>query len=222
MKGAIELSGGDSGKLFAAIGVTYTPGATCTCTKGTKVLTAKNTSGQWVFAVPEEGTWKVVAGDRSKDVIITGEGQFESVNLYRFYIFEEGKGVSSEFAVNSVDTQYSGFAVSKDKIIWNTNTNIDNALWLTPQTDLTAYTKLNFELRCNTRNNNGYITIGAGSAPSGSYASINQGTWAASVANIWDTNRSIQAVDISAVNSAQYMKLYAHWAAGEIYNIWLE
>lgn len=73
------LSGG--AKLFAAIGATYPAGSTLTCTKGTKTLTAKNTSGQWVFAIPEAGTWTVNAGTLSKTVNITHEGQFESVVL---------------------------------------------------------------------------------------------------------------------------------------------
>ena len=85
MKGAIMFSGGGSGKLFAAIGVTYPAGSTLTCTNGTKTLTAKTTSGQWVFAIPETGTWTVTATDgintKSQSVSITKEGQFESVEL---------------------------------------------------------------------------------------------------------------------------------------------
>ena len=81
MKGAIMLSGGGGTKLFAAIGVTYPAGAIVTCTKGTKTLAAKNTSGQWVFAIPEAGTWTVTAGSRSASVSITKEGQVEKVFL---------------------------------------------------------------------------------------------------------------------------------------------
>lgn len=85
MKGAIMLSGGGSGKLFAAIGVTYPAGSTLTCTNGTKTLKAKTTSGQWVFAIPEAGTWTVTAtqgtNTKNQSVSITKEGQFESVEL---------------------------------------------------------------------------------------------------------------------------------------------
>lgn len=94
MKGAIMLSGGGS-KLFAAIGVTYPAGSTLTCTNGTKTLTAKTTSGQWVFAIPEAGTWTVTAtqgtNTKSKSVSITSEGQFESVELsYALVLFDGG------------------------------------------------------------------------------------------------------------------------------------
>ena len=78
------MSGGGT-KLFAAIGVTYPEGSTCTCTNGTKTLKAKNTSGQWVFAVPSKGTWTVTATDgsnsKSQSVEITAEGQSVNVEL---------------------------------------------------------------------------------------------------------------------------------------------
>ena len=91
-----NMSGGDgSGKLFAAIGVTYPAGSTLTCTNGTKTLTAKTTTGQWVFAIPEAGTWTVTATNgtntKSQSVSITTEGQWESVVLsYALMLFDGG------------------------------------------------------------------------------------------------------------------------------------
>lgn len=87
------LSGGT--KLFAAIGVTYPAGSTCTCTNGSKTLKAKNTSGQCVFAIPEAGTWIVTATNgtntKSQNVEITSEGQSVSVKLvYTCFLFDKG------------------------------------------------------------------------------------------------------------------------------------
>lgn len=77
--------GSGGGKLFAAIGVTYPAGSTLTCTKGTTTLKAETTSGQWVFAIPEAGTWTVTATNgtntKSQNVSIASEGQLESVTL---------------------------------------------------------------------------------------------------------------------------------------------
>lgn len=93
---ATEIEGISGGtELFAAIGVTYPVGSTVTCTNGTKTLTAKTTSGQWVFAIPEAGTWTVTATDgtetASETVEITAEGQSASVELnYSFVLFENG------------------------------------------------------------------------------------------------------------------------------------
>ena len=100
MKGVIMISGGGA-KLFAAIGVTYPEGSTCTCTNGTKTLKAKTTSGQWVFAIPEAGTWTVTATDgtntKSESVNITAEGQSVNVELsYRTEGYLYNAGVFNE------------------------------------------------------------------------------------------------------------------------------
>lgn len=115
MKGAIMFSGGGSGKLFAAIGVTYPAGSTLTCTNGTKTLTAKTTSGQWVFAIPEAGTWTVTAtqgtNTKSQSVEITTEGQLESVELsYQFVLFDGGQIVpmSSGFVYTGCSVSFAG------------------------------------------------------------------------------------------------------------------
>ena len=93
MVGKTNVGGGT--KLFAAIGVTYPEGSVLICSKGTKTLTAKTASGQWVFAIPEAGTWTVTAtngtNSKSQSVEISSEGQFEAVELkYATYIYEQG------------------------------------------------------------------------------------------------------------------------------------
>lgn len=78
----IPVSGG---KLFAVIAVAYPAGSTCTCANGTKIYTAKDTSGQWIFRIPSAGTWTVTATDgtntKSQEVSITAEQQAEKVTL---------------------------------------------------------------------------------------------------------------------------------------------
>ena len=77
--------GGGIGKLYAVIGVEYPAGSECSCTNGEKTLKAKDTSGKWLFAIPEAGTWTVTATDgtnsKSVDVEITTQGQSEKVVL---------------------------------------------------------------------------------------------------------------------------------------------
>ena len=51
----ITRRGGSSAKVYAVIGVTYPSGATCTCTNGSKTLTAKDTSGKAIFVIPSGG-----------------------------------------------------------------------------------------------------------------------------------------------------------------------
>ena len=121
MKGAIMLSGGGgSGKLFAAIGVTYPKGSTVTCTNGTKTLTAKPKSDsdtQWVFAIPEPGTWTVTATDkadssktRSASFEITKENQWESVMFeFALDIIKNGYAkVQFDLAVDPIEDYEDG------------------------------------------------------------------------------------------------------------------
>lgn len=87
--------GGGAGKLFAVIQATYPVGSICTCTNGTKTLKAKDTSGKWLFAIPEAGTWTVTATDgtntKYEGVEITAEGQSESVTLsYAVILYQTG------------------------------------------------------------------------------------------------------------------------------------
>lgn len=82
--------------LFAAtINITYPAGSTCTCSDGTTTLSAPDTSGTWVCTVPNAGKWTVSStdGDKSKsaDVVITTDGQTESVTLlYITHLFNNG------------------------------------------------------------------------------------------------------------------------------------
>lgn len=92
---------GGVGTPFAVIGVTYPEGSTCTCSDGTKTLTAKGTSGRAIFNIPYAGTWTVTAssGDQTKSesVSITEDGQSESVKLaYGHFLYLEGNTFDAE------------------------------------------------------------------------------------------------------------------------------
>lgn len=94
----IYVLGGES--LFAIIGVSYPAGSTCTCTKGTKVLKAKDTSGTWIFNVPEIGKWTVSctngSSTKSQVVNITAKGQYKTVTLkYELWLYNLGNEFTS-------------------------------------------------------------------------------------------------------------------------------
>ena len=81
-------------RLRAVIAVTYPEGSVCTCSNGTKTLTARDTSGKALFNVPV-GTWTVSCTDGSKTasetVNITGEGQNETIILgYTLVLYNAG------------------------------------------------------------------------------------------------------------------------------------
>lgn len=97
---------------YAVIGVTYPSGSVCTCTKGSKTLTAKDTSGKAIFVIPEAGTWTVTATDgtniKSESVEITSAGQSVSVTLsYQLVAFDNGV-IAPEFGEISLAVAGTG------------------------------------------------------------------------------------------------------------------
>ena len=117
----IPLGGGGS-KVVASIVVTYPAGSTCTCTLGSRVLTAKDTNGKWVFGLPSIGDWviKATSGSKSKSktVSITAEGQVKTVELvYEFVLYDMQNGG----VVKSIDhesTYGSNSAVVNDGFLY--------------------------------------------------------------------------------------------------------
>lgn len=87
------LMGG--GKVFAVIDITYPAGATCTCSSGSKVLTAPDTTGQWLAVVPNAGDWVVTitqAGQDSKtETVSVVEGHAYIVELtFQLWLYNSG------------------------------------------------------------------------------------------------------------------------------------
>ena len=78
-------AGGGIGALsaYAVIGVTYPSGSTCTCTLGSVVYTAKDTSGYALFGVPSNGTYtvRIVKGSDSATATAVINTKYQNVNL---------------------------------------------------------------------------------------------------------------------------------------------
>lgn len=123
----------------ATINVTYPAGSTCTCSDGTTTLTAPNTSGSWTCIVYNAGTWTVSStdGDKSKstDVVITTDGQTESVTLqYITYLFKDGE------TYDSLTGGWQGAIDAGKKVIWlNATAGKTNAAYPKSKIDLTNY-----------------------------------------------------------------------------------
>lgn len=96
----INHAGG--GSSFAAlIQVTYNAGATCTCSNGSKTLTAPDTSGSATFKVKSKGTWVVAvtkgSASKTKSVEVVSDGALYSVEVFTFRIY----GISRSRSVSS-------------------------------------------------------------------------------------------------------------------------
>ena len=210
----IYVMSGGSTKLFAAIGVTYPAGSTVTCTNGTKTLTAKNTSGQWVFAIPETGTWTVTAGAKSKSVTISKEGQFESVELNTYYIFKSGEGFKNGYTSTgvigtaNVATDLSYIDVPKP------STYSVARGYITPDIDLTKYSTLKVEVELSKADTTGRFGLvsGNGNLPTSGAT----GTFAATLGLGTELNvRVVKTLPIENLSG----KYYIAWEGSQFFKI---
>lgn len=233
MKGAIMLSGGGSGKLFAAIGVTFPANATLTCTNGTKTLTAKTTSGQWVFAIPEAGTWTVTAtqgtNSKSQSVEITAEGQNVSVKLaYEFVLFDNGVVDGISWDLHSASNRGSNdTSTVDDKIRINYQNRVGwSAGSASYETDLTEYKALKLLGKVNWENTEAsypaYIGV-TDTAPksAGSDTSTAIPEEQRLVQTKLTTTEDTYSVDISAIDGVHRV-IFGGTDNAEASRIWLE
>lgn len=218
----IPLGGGGS-KVVASIVVSYPAGSTLTCTLGSKVLTAKNTSGKWVFGLPSTGNWvvKAVKDSKSKSatVKITAEGQVKTVELaYELYIFKSGSGLTAGYSVNG------GGNVSKNSISWSGDANGGGiSVYIKPAVMLKDYTKLYVDFECSYNWGGDYgMAFGVGKdAATGTM--ITNTSWTAKVRNGANPiARNTAQCDISKLTDSEYIKVVGSYSAGKVYNIWLE
>ena len=225
----IEKSEASAGKLFAVIGVTYPAGSTCTCTNGSKTLTAKGTSGKAIFVIPSAGTWTVTAvsgsKSKSKEISITAEGQVETVTLtYAFFIFESGSGLTSGYSINS-NSMISAPTVSIDTISWSGDSSSGGvAFYIDPAVALSGYTKLCVDFECSYNYGGNYgMGFGVGTDAASSLVITNTG-WTAKVTSVAQgiIARNTVQCDISALTDSEYIKVVGSYSAGKIYNIWIE
>lgn len=210
---------------YAVIGVTYPSGATCTCTNGSKTLTAKDTSGKAMFIIPTKGTWtvKAVKGSQSasKSVSITAEGQVATVTLtYELYIFKSGSGLTAGYSVAG-----SGGNVSNANISWSGDSSSGGiSMYIKPAVMLKDYTKLCVDFECS-YNNGGNYGMGFGVGKDAAASSmITNTSWTAKVISTAQGTiaRNTVQCDISALTDSEYIKVVGSYSAGKIYNIWLE
>lgn len=111
--GGTEMYNAEYVTFSATINVTYTEGATCTCTLGDKVLTAPDTTGFYAFTVGAAGTWTVKIEKEGEDepktttVEITENGQTESVEITFIPIVPWSTGSDEDIAA-MLQAHYEG------------------------------------------------------------------------------------------------------------------
>ena len=206
----IPLGGGGS-KIVASIVVSYPAGSTLTCTLGSKVLTAKDTSGKWVFGLPSIGDWvvKAVKGSQSasKAVSITAEGQVETVTLmFELLLFNNGlvDGIAWDYVYNQ-DTDASSSisdVIKLSSTSWDNNISLQRPIaerGISSAIDLSNYSILKIRTKACT-NSNGDAELRIGSSLSGK----DLGT-----VSIEKTAGQTTSIDVSAIAKSSFITIWA-------------
>ena len=187
----------------ATINVTYPAGSTCTCSDGTTTLTAPNTSGSWTCIVYNAGTWTATAtdGDKAKsaDVVITTDGQTESVTLlYITYLFKDGETYDSltggwQGTVNA-EKQALQLIVQAGK-----SQNVHTK----SKVDMTDYSTISVKTDANVHNVSLYLIIEDSFAASKPVAKAELNTASDEV-----------SLDISNITGSHFIRLYSYSEKG--------
>lgn len=213
MSGEVFLMGrGLASKPYAVIGVTYPAGSTCTCTNGSKTLTAKDTTGKAIFVIPSAGTWtvKAVNGSKSKSkaVSITTEGQVETVTLsYELVLFNNG--VVSGYAWDSSNAessygraQVSGGLINLWGYTWDNNISLQpgwGEIGISSAIGLSDYSTLKVRLK-KIDSADGTAKIQVGTTALGDNTATKKVTLTAGTTT---------SLDISSITGSKYISLYA-------------
>lgn len=198
----------------ATINITYPAGSVCTCTDGTTTLTAPNTSGTWACVVPNAGTWTVNStnGDKSKsaDVVITANGQSESVTLlYITYLFKDGE------TYDSLTGGWNGTVdAAKQALRLSPSAGKTASVWTQNKVDLTDYSSVSVKSDSNVYIGLSIIIASAIGSTSGQVAK-------ASISG----SESELSLDISAITGEYFVWLAAYSERGStryVYEVSLE
>lgn len=140
----LGVAGSASGEIYSVIAVTYPEGSVCTCTNGTKTLTAKDTSGKALFNV-SVGEWTVSCTDgsstASKAVSITAEGQSESVTLTYIYYLQQGSTIVVQPETTDVTMEIIGDTVKYNGTVREEIKIVDFGI-----VNLTGFSKIVFDV----------------------------------------------------------------------------
>ena len=227
----IPLGGGGS-KVVASIVVTYPAGSTLTCTLGSKVLTAKDTSGKWVFGLPSTGNWviKAVSGSNStsKTVSITAEGQVKTVTLsYALVLFDGEKGGDNTAVTGGwlTHADYSASVnVSAEKITMDGGEGYPSAVATKNAVDLSEYSTLFMRYKVNSTRGDAVDELMFGvAASSAGILDYGTGFTASKSLKIKTTSGVVDSsCDISSVNTGAVGVNARYEYNIDIFKIWLE
>ena len=225
----ITRRGGSGNKVFAVVSATYPAGSICTCSNGSKTLTAKDTSGYALFPV-KAGTYTVechtVDNSKSKSASVTvaesDRGKSVSVTLsYELLLFNGGvvepwTVISAKPTATISDTIYLYAA--------DPTTPVVSAVRTTNQIDLSGYSELKYTVTENKTKEIAYVCITSSTAAPITAGSSNT-VKSSVVAYGQPSSTGTYSVDVSGVTGSYYISLAeGHYPTSglRVSKVWLE
>ena len=224
-----RFGGGGNLKAFAAISATYPEGWVCTCTDGSKVLWAKNTTGQALFLIPYAATWTVSCTDGidviSAEVLIETKWQSVDIELLRdnYFIYDGGLvGANSLYSPSLVYTFEDGYVQFKTHS--SVSSHGDGRAYSSDSIDLSEYVTAHFDMEAtSTRSGTyDYVIFGLSTSQSGLPGVSKKFS---GIGNSTPVARQTVDLDISNLDSG-YFAVNINDNTGtvslKIYNVWFE
>ena len=224
MGDAFIVRRGGMADAFAVIAVAYPEGSACTCTKGSKTLRAKDTSGYFLFLIPEAGTWTVSCTDgtktKSQNVVIQWQYEAQWVQLaYTFDIIRDGE-LKNGFVFSRAEWetgQATTFGTADGAFFLEGNQGCGG--YVSQMIDFSPFSELTID---SAKNWNQW-----------SYVSVTDSTsWEDGAGNFIVNHRDADPyqrktykLDVSSVSGEHYFKIHGYTDGTQkfnIYNIWLE
>ena len=215
-------------KIYAFIVVNYPAGSVCTCSKGSRTMKAKDTSGVYVFPIPEAGSWTVSVSSTAhptpvtRTVSITSYGQSVGVTLvYTKYLLDyanqytDRTGGWVQTTVTKLWGEYSSVAATANGngLEFPSATSIMTTNW--PQ-DLSTFDSLYVNVPASSRQ----ITVSVMKSLGGEMGYKNSNVLAQT--NIDGTSSQFR-LDISAVNDSCYVVIgVGSTYTATVAQVWLE
>lgn len=215
--------------VYAVIDATYPEGATCICSNGTHTIKAKDTSGHFLFGIPNSGEWTVTASSadqepKSVTVSVTESKAYAIEITFKplfYFAGNEYEGLTGGWKKSGTGGSLEKTALT---MLVKTNTYQKNTNAITTnKIDLTNIATIVFDVESDTTYPTGYPRVGVTSKEN-PVADVS-GDYSAST-TLKEGRREV-AVDISKLSGSYYVTAGGiHGDAGSntitIYKVWGE
>ena len=219
MIGRTNVGGG--GKTVAFITAIYPSGSTCTCTNSTstKTLYAKDTSGTYIFMIPENDTWTIYCSDGTHSAYTAVEtstgGSYSVLLSYVLYLVQNGT-YNRDYTPSKAGYRNATLEEKEGGYFDYTTTNAvastsKGTCYYSPMIDLTPYTYLilDYQVRSLYNSSNKVPVFGVidtlGTDVSTSYTSFIVEQFMLEASQYSFNTRGIDYIDISNVSGLHYV-----------------